>query len=326
MGGESVLSNAMSGTTTDSARTPVLTDDAYAFDHESRTIEIEQSNESATTRPGPVRTIIEKETGFRLIGLAELWQYRELVWLLAARDLKARYRQSLLGIAWTLIQPFFTLAVFVAFFSLLGKTPTASGMPYVVSLLCGIVMWNFFSAVLNSTAASLPSNVHLINKVFCPRLVFPLSTILVALVDLGVSLVVLAAVLAYHRVAPGIELVWFPALVALSAVVALAMGLWFAALSVRWRDVRFTIPVLLQVGFFASPVFYEAAAMIPERLRSLYYLNPMAGVLEGCRWSLTGASKFSWQMLAVSGPLSLVLLAIALYSFRRVERTLADHL
>ena len=326
MGGESVLSSAISGTAADSARTAVLTDDADVVDHKSRATEIGQTKARAAIRSGPVRTIIERETGFKLIGLAELWQYRELIWLLAARDLKARYRQSLLGIAWTLMQPFFTLAVFVAFFSLLGKTPTASGMPYVVSLLCGIVMWNFFSAVLNSTAASLPSNVHLINKVFCPRLVFPLSTILVALVDLGVSLVVLAAVLAYHRVAPGMELVWFPGFVALSAVVALAMGLWLAALSVRWRDVRFTIPVLLQVGFFASPVFYEAAAMIPERLRSFYYLNPMAGVLEGCRWSLAGVSTFSWQMFAVSGPLSLVLLVIALYSFRRVERTLADYL
>ena len=143
------------------------------------------------------------------------------------------------------------------------QTPTASGVPYVVSLLCGIVLWNFFSAVLNASANSLPNNIHLITKVYCPRLVFPLATVIVALADLAVSLVVLAAVLVYYRVGIGPQLLLLPVLVAAATVVALAVGLWIAALSVRWRDIRFTIPVLLQAGFFASPVVFETTAMIP---------------------------------------------------------------
>ncbi len=270
--------------------------------------------------------VVERERGFRLVDLKELWQYRELVWLLAARDLKSRYRQSLLGIAWSLMQPLFTLAVFLVFFSLLGHAPTASGVPYVVTLLCGIVLWNFFSGVLNATANSLPNNVHLITKIYCPRLVFPLATVIVGLVDLAVSLAVLAAVLAYYRIVPGMEVLLVPGFVAMATLVALTVGLWIAALSVRWRDIRFTIPVLLQAGFFASPVIYEVAAMIPGRLRTLYYLNPMAGVLEGFRWSLAGGAGFGWQALAISGPLTAILLVIALYLFRRVERTLPDHL
>ena len=277
--------------------------------------------------PGDVlHTVIERERGFRLVDLPELWQYRELIWLLAARDLKSRYRQSVLGIAWSLMTPLFSLAVFVVFFSLLGHAPTNSGVPYVVSLLCGIVTWNFFSTVLTSTANSLPNNVHLITKIYCPRLVFPLATVIVGLVDMAVSLVVLAAVLLYYRIAPGVAVLLLPGFMALAALVALTVGLGMAALSVRWRDIRFTVPVLLQVGFFVSPVIYETSAMIPPRLRTLFDLNPMAGVLDGFRWSLLGTAGFEWSMFAYSGPLTAVLLLIALYLFRRVERTLPDYL
>lgn len=287
---------------------------------------VRRDGETAAVPSVRMHTVIERESGFRPVDLRELWRYRELVWLLAARDLKTRYRQSLLGIAWSLMQPVFTLVVFVVFFHFLGQTPTVSGVPYVVSLLCGIVLWNFFSTVLSSTANSLPGNVHLITKVYCPRLVFPLSTVIVGLVDLAVSLAVLAAVLAFYRVVPSAALLLLPGFVAVATVVALAVGLWFAALSVRWRDVRFTIPVLLQMGFFASPVVYETSAMIPERLRMLYHVNPMAGVLDGFRWSLLGGTEFGWTMFAVSGPLSVALLVVALYLFRRVERTLPDYL
>ena len=281
---------------------------------------------TAISHSGLIHTVIERETGLKLVDLRELWQYRELVWLLAARDLKTRYRQSLLGIAWSLMQPLFTLAVFVVFFGLLGHSPTSSGVPYVVTLLCGIVLWNFFSSVFSATANSLPGNVHLIIKVYCPRLVFPLSTVIVGLVDLAVSLVVLALVLVYYRTVPPIGVLLLPGFAAMAAMVALAVGLLIAALSVRWRDVRFMIPVLLQMGFFASPVIYETSALIPDRLRFLYQVNPMAGVLEGFRWSLVGAPGFSWTMFAVSGPLTALTLLCAFYLFRRVERTLPDYL
>jgi lipopolysaccharide transport system permease protein len=145
-------------------------------------------------------------------------------------------------------------------------------------------------------------------------------------VDLAVSLVVLAAVLAYYRVLPGVELLLLPGFVAMAGIVALAVGVWIAALSVRWRDIRFAVPVLLRVGFYASPVIYETSAIIPHRLRVLYHLNPMAGVLDGFRWSLLDAPGFSWTVFAVSGPLSLAVFVVALYWFRRVERTLPDYL
>jgi len=270
--------------------------------------------------------VIQRESGFELVDVRELWQYRELIWLLAARDLKSRYRQSLLGIAWSLMQPLFMLVVFLVFFAVLGQRPIGSDVPYVISLLCGIVLWNFFSSVLNSTANSLPHNIHLITKVYCPKLVFPLSTVIVGLVDLAVSLVALAAVLAFYRIMPGVQLLLLPGFVAMAGIFALAVGLCIAALSVRWRDIRFTIPVLLQMGFFFSPVIYETDAMIAERFRSLFCLNPMAGLLDGFRWSLVGSPVIAWSRLAVSGPLSLMLLVVALYLFRRVERTLPDYL
>ena len=281
---------------------------------------------STFASPRAIHRVIQRERGFKAVDLGELWQYRGLIWQLAARDLKTRYRQSLMGIAWSLMQPLFTLAVFVVFFNFLGHTPTTSGVPYVVSLLCGIVLWNFFATVLTSTANSLPDNVHLITKVYCPRLVFPLSTVIVGLVDLAISLVVLVALLVSYRIPPGVQLVLLPVFAAMATFVALTVGLWMAALSVRWRDIRFMITALLQVGFFASPVVYETSAMVPPRLRIFYNLNPMAGVLDGFRWSLVGSTGFHWATLVISGPTTLVFLVLALYLFRRVERTLPDYL
>ena len=271
-------------------------------------------------------SVIEPERGLKPVDLRELWRYRELIWLLASRDLKARYRQSLLGMAWSLMQPLFTLAVFLVFFTLLGHAPTVSGVPYVVSLLTGIVLWNFFSAVLGSTSNSLPANVHLISKVYCPRLVFPIANVIIGLADFLVSLVVLSAVLAYYRIVPGMAIVFLPLFVLITAFTALTLGLWIASLSIRWRDIRFVLPVILQTGFFASPITYEAAAMIPPNMRGLYYLNPLAGAVEGCRWSIGAGPGFTWSSLAISAPLICLSFIGALYMFRRVERTLPDHL
>ncbi len=281
---------------------------------------------TAISHSGLIHTVIERETGLKLVDLRELWQYRELVWLLAARDLKTRYRQSLLGIAWSLMQPLFTLAVFVVFLASWATRPPRRACR-MSSRSCAASCFGISSRACSSaTANSLPGNVHLIIKVYCPRLVFPLSTVIVGLVDLAVSLVVLALVLVYYRTVPPIGVLLLPGFAAMAAMVALAVGLLIAALSVRWRDVRFMIPVLLQMGFFASPVIYETSALIPDRLRFLYQVNPMAGVLEGFRWSLVGAPGFSWTMFAVSGPLTALTLLCAFYLFRRVERTLPDYL
>lgn len=271
-------------------------------------------------------TVIEKDHSLSFVNLRELWDYRDLVRLLAARDLRSRYRQSVLGVAWSLVQPLITLGVFAVFFGLMGREPTNSGAPYVVSLLCGIVIWNFFAGILAATANSLPDNLHLITKVYCPRLVFPLATIIVCLADLIVAFVVLSLLCAYYGIFPALRTLWAPVFIGLAALTALASGLCISALSVRWRDIRFMVPALLQAGFFASPVVYEAGSLIPERLKTPYFFNPMAGIIEGFRWCLIGGSGFEWSMLAISAPLALVVLIIALFLFRRVERCLPDFL
>ena len=270
--------------------------------------------------------VIERERGFRPVSIGELWQYRELIWLLAARDLKTRYRQSLLGIAWSVLQPLFTLGIFLAFFSLVGRPTTTTEVPLAMSLLCGIILWNYFASVLSSAANALPANAHLIMKVYCPRLVFPLASLVVALADLLVALAVLGLMMTLYTLPPLPSLLLTPIFVLLTSFVALAGGLLISALSVRWRDVRFTIPVLLQAGFFASPVVYETKTLIPIAYQQLYCLNPMAGCIEGFRWTVLGGARFHWGMLAASAPLSLVILLIALVLFRRVERTLPDYL
>lgn len=269
--------------------------------------------------------VIERETGFRLLDLRDLWRYRDLVWLLAERDLKARYRQSLLGAAWAIVQPLLTLAIFLSFFTLLGQKPSAAGVPYALSLLCAIVPWNFFSGTLTATSSSLPTNVFLINKIYCPRLVFPLSSVAVALVDFVIACLIVAVGMIGYGHRPGLQLAMLPVFVFLTGLTALAVGLWISALSVRWRDLRFTVPALLQMWFFASPVVYETGALVPEKWRVVYHLNPMAGILDGFRWCLLGG-EFSWQSMAISGPATLLVLVTGLFLFRRVERTLPDYL
>jgi lipopolysaccharide transport system permease protein len=219
-----------------------------------------------------------------------------------------------------------TLSVFSCLFILLGNTPTTAGVPYVVSVLCALLLWNFFSTVATQSAYSIQANGGLISKIYCPRLVFPACTVLVALVDLAVGLVILSGMMLYFRVAPGWAIVLLPLFVLMAAVAGLAVGLWIATLSIRHRDMRYMLPTILQMWFFASPVVYDVATLIPPWLRPVYSLNPMGGILEGFRWAMLNGSSFSWSMFAFSGPVLLALFVGGLYYFRRLEMMIADHL
>jgi lipopolysaccharide transport system permease protein len=277
------------------------------------------------SRPDFPETVIDSAKGWQSLNLAELWRFRELLWILAMRDLKTRYRQSMLGAAWMVIQPLLTLVVFTLFFRAVGGVPTStSQIPYALSILSTILAWGLFSTSLSHAANSLPANAGLITKVYCPRLIFPLCCVITPIADFCIGLVVLAVAMGYYRIAPSWPILLLPCFMAMAAMCGLSVGLWLSSLSVRQRDFRFGIPTLLQVWFFASPVVYDVRAMVPDWAVRYYSLNPMVGILEGFRWSILGADTFSWALLGYSVPTFFALLVAGLFYFRKAESEMAD--
>jgi lipopolysaccharide transport system permease protein len=274
---------------------------------------------------------IRPPRGWQPLNLAELWRYRELLWFLAVRDVRVRYKQTALGVAWAVIQPLFTMLVFTIFFGKLGglEAHVPEGVPYTVYTLCALLPWQLFSYALTQSSNSVVAEQRLITKVYFPRLIVPLSSVLSALADFAIALVLLLVLMAgYHltgkyQMAVGLHLLALPLFVLLAVATALAVGLWLAALNVQYRDVRYTIVFLAQVWMFASPVAYPSD-LVPERWRPLYGLNPMAGVIEGFRWSMFGRDDPSWPLLAVSMTAVAVLLVGGLFYFRRAEKVFAD--
>jgi lipopolysaccharide transport system permease protein len=265
---------------------------------------------------------IRPSTGWRSLNLSELWRYRELLWFLAARDIKLRYKQTVLGVAWAVIQPLLTMIVFSIFFGRLGGIPS-DGIPYPLFALCALLPWQLFAYALTQSSNSVVNEQRLITKVYFPRLIVPISSVLSGLMDFGVALLLLFAMMAWYGVAPGWAVVTVPLFVLLAVAAALAVGLWLAALNVQYRDFRYTIPFLTQFWMFASPVAYPSS-LVPQGWRPLYGLNPMAGVIEGFRWALVNKADPSWGLLAVSGAAVAVLLTGGLFYFRRMEKTFAD--
>lgn len=261
-----------------------------------------------------------------LVDVRELWQFRGLLWALAERDIKVKYRQTLVGIAWAVLQPLATSLVFVLLFGLLGRVPAAGDVPYGLVVLSGVVIWQLFATTLAQATTSLVLNQNLIGKVFFPRLVLPLATAVPALVDFAVGLVVLAGVMAYYGIAPPWQVVFLPGFVLLALLTALAAGVWTAALNAIYRDVGYVIPFVLQVGFFVTPVVYATDVLIPERWRPLLALNPMTGVLDGFRWALLGRDDFPAVTLLTSAAVLAAVLAGGLMYFRRVEGYVADRI
>jgi lipopolysaccharide transport system permease protein len=265
---------------------------------------------------------IRPQTGWTAVGLKDLWEYRELLYFLTWRDIKVRYKQTVLGAAWAIIQPFFMMVVFSLFFGYLAKV-ASDGIPYPIFAYCALLPWQLFAHALTESSNSLVANERLITKVYFPRLVVPISAVIGGLLDFAIAFVILLLMMAYYGVRPTWAIVTLPAFLLLAMLTALGVGLWLSALNVKYRDVRYTISFLVQFWLFATPVAYSSS-IVPARWRALYGLNPMAGVVEGFRWALLGKSTGPGALLAVSVAVVIVILIGGLYYFRRMEAEFAD--
>ena len=264
------------------------------------------------------------KTGWQLIDFAELWRFRELVWAFGFRDLKVRYRQTAVGLAWAVLQPLMTVVVFGVLISWLRGSASDGRVPYVVTSLCGMVPWQFFAAATTQATLSIAVNSHLIKKVYFPRVILPLSTFVPASVDFLVSFIMLAVVMMFYGVAPGPQILLLPVLILATLVVSAAVALWLSAVNGIYRDVQFAVPFVLQLGMMVSPVVYETETVVPEKWRLLYYLNPMAGLLQCYRWALLGSDFPSPLALLTSTIAVSVMLVGGMFYFRRMERFFAD--
>jgi lipopolysaccharide transport system permease protein len=268
------------------------------------------------------KMIIKPSRGWFALHLNELWQYRELLYFLTWRDIKIRYKQTVLGAAWAIIQPFFTMVVFTLFFGKLAKIPS-EGVPYPIFSYAGLLPWTFFAQAMNQSSDSLVGNAHLITKVYFPRLAVPLSATLAPFVDFCIAFIVLIGMMFYYQIFPTGTLVWLPAFLLLAFATSLGAGLWLSALNVQYRDVRYTVPFLTQLWLFATPVIYPSGA-IHGPWRIMLGLNPMTGVVEGFRWALLGIGEAPGAMIYTSMGVSLLLVLTGLIYFNRMEKTFAD--
>jgi len=272
--------------------------------------------------PEPAVLVLAPSRGLRPLELAELWRCRELLYVLAWRDLKVRYRQTLLGVLWVTLQPALNMALYTFLFNRLARFEASGGVPYAVFVLLGLLPWGFFVAGVQGAGNSLLGSAHLISKVYFPRLLVPTAAVLVALVDLLVAGLLVVALMGYYGLPPAPSLLWLPLVVLVAVALAAGLGFWLSALNVEYRDVRVLTPFLLQLGMYLTPVVYPLH-VLPERVRRLVTLNPMTGVVEAFRACLLGG-PLPWAMLSWSAAASaLLLLGGALY-FRRMERVFAD--
>jgi lipopolysaccharide transport system permease protein len=267
-----------------------------------------------------VVTITPPVRGARL-DLASLWEYRELLYFLTWRDVKVRYKQTVLGAAWAILQPLMAMIVFTLFFGRLAGVPS-DGLPYAPFAFAGLLPWTFFSNAVTSSSNSLVGSSSLITKVYFPRMIIPGAAVLGGLVDFAVGSVILIVLMAAYGLTPGFGVLLLPVLVLLLALLALGVGLWVAALNVRYRDVRYALPFLIQLWMFASPIIYPAS-FVPEKYRWLLLLNPLTGLIEGQRAALFGR-PMPWLALAVSLVVTLTVLVFSAFAFRRMERDFAD--
>lgn len=270
----------------------------------------------------PRATVIAPSRGWRSLDFRELWQYRELLYFLTWRDVAVRYKQTLLGASWAILQPLATMVVFSLFFGKLAGMPS-DGLPYPLFSFAALVPWTFFAGGLAQSSNSLVGSANLIRKVYFPRLVVPLGSVLAGAVDFGLAFVVLLALMAWYGAVPGLAILTLPFFFLLAFVTSVGAGLWLSALNVQFRDVRHIVPFLAQIWLFATPIAYPSS-LLDGHWRVLYGLNPMVGVVEGFRWSLLGSGEPPGAVTLVSSLASLLLLVSGAYTFRRMERTFAD--
>jgi lipopolysaccharide transport system permease protein len=265
---------------------------------------------------------LKPSKGWLAIDFKALWRYRELIFFLTWRDIKVRYKQAVLGIAWAVLQPLLTMLIFTVIFGVLLKTPSAD-IPYPLFALSALLPWQLFATALQRSSVSLVGNANLITKIYFPRLAIPLSSVIASLVDFGVSFVVLLGVMIYYHYWPGWNILWLPLIVLLALFSALSVGLWLSALNVQYRDIQHMVPFIVQVWMYASPIVYPIDTIPVGVWRWLYSLNPMVGVIQGFRWSLLGGDAPDLVTL-ISGVMVLILLVSGLFYFRRMEKTFAD--
>lgn len=278
---------------------------------------------SSAEKSPPIHLVLEAGGADRQYW-PDLWRYRELFFILAWRDVAVRYKQTAIGAAWAFVRPFLTMVVFTVLFGSLAKLATTGGVPYAIVVLGGLLPWTLFSAVLADASSSVVSNGNLISKVYFPRMIVPLATVVVGLIDFAVSLSILAGVMIWYGVVPGWQILLLPVFVLLALLTAIGPAMWAASMIVKYRDFRFLIPFALQFGLYVSPVGF-ASSVVPERWRLLYSLNPMVGVIDGFRWSIIGGeSPIYLPGFALSMAVVALFLWWGIHTFRRTERGFAD--
>ena len=267
-------------------------------------------------------TRVEPTKGWVSLKLLELWEYRELLYFLIWRDIKVRYKQTVLGASWAIIQPFITMVVFSLFFGKLAKVPS-DGIPYPIFCFAALVPWSFFANGLNQASNSLVGNVNLIKKVYFPRMAMPIASVLGGFVDFVLAFAILIGMIFYYGMVPTINVIWLPFFLMLAFITSLGASLWLSAMYVQFRDVRHIIPFLTQIWLFATPIAYPSS-LLSDPWRTLYGINPMTGVVEGFRWALLGAHTAPGPIIIVSSFAAMGLLISGAFYFRRMEKTFAD--
>jgi lipopolysaccharide transport system permease protein len=267
--------------------------------------------------------VIKPKSGFVAIDFNEIWRYRELFCFLAWRDILVRYKQTAIGIAWAVIRPIVTMIIFTVIFGKLAKLPS-DGIPYPILTFTALLPWQFFANALSESSSSVVANANMISKIYFPRLIIPGSTVISGLVDFLLSFIILLVLMAWYEVVPTLAVLWLPLFFLLALFSSLGIGLWFSALNVEYRDVRYIVPFLVQFGLYVSPVGFSSS-VIPGKWRWLYSLNPMVGVIDGFRWSLLGERVPLYMPgLLLSSLMVLIILISGAYYFRKMERTFAD--
>jgi lipopolysaccharide transport system permease protein len=299
---------------TDNDTAPILTTEPY------REAQLEDPPALVGLPEQPL-VIIEPNKAWGVLDFRDLWAYRELLYFLTWRDVKVRYKQTELGIAWAIIQPLFTMLVFTLFFGQLAGVPS-DNVPYPVFAYAGLLAWTFFANAITNSGNSLVGNANLITKVYFPRMIIPGAAVAAGLVDFAIAFLIMVVLMVYYGVTITWSILMFPVVVLLTTLLALGMGMWLSGLNVKYRDVRFALPFLVQLWMFVSPVIYPTS-FLPAKFRWLLSLNPMTGIIEGYRSSLFGL-PFKWAALAGSTVITLILLIYSAYSFRRMEKSFAD--
>jgi len=271
--------------------------------------------------PNEPLVVIQPSKKWNLLSLKDIWAYRELLFFLTWRDVKVRYKQTALGAAWAILQPLFMMVIFTIFFGRLAGVGS-SGIPYPLFALAGLVPWTFFANAITASGNSLVGSAHLITKVYFPRLIVPAAAMLAGLVDFLLAFLLLCILMLYYRVTLSVQILFLPVLVLMTALFSLGIGTWMSALNVKYRDVRFALPFIIQLWLFVSSVILPSSS-IPPKWRWLLNLNPMSGIIEGYRSALFGL-PFDWPALSIAAVLTLLVLLYAIYAFSRVERSFAD--